>query len=181
MECEYRVQLQLSHLTSIQVTEQDLRTLFLPYGPILGINLPTVASKIPHTDPDKPAPPPRARGFAFVWFLSKNDAEKAIEGMNDKEIKDRKIAVDWALSKEKFEEAKAQEEPKAEQEEEKEESSDEDDDEEVGENEDDEVDVIMEDEEEKPVKPTLPAVEEGSTLFIRNLPFEATEEELRDL
>ncbi|GHJ89425.1 hypothetical protein NliqN6_5827 [Naganishia liquefaciens] len=170
------------------VTEQDLRTLFLPYGPILGINLPTVASKIPHTDPDKPAPPPRARGFAFVWYLSKNDAEKAIEGMNGKEIKERKIAVDWALSKEKFEEAKAQEEPKAAaedaEEEEEEGSSDEeteDEDAEVEENEDDDVDVIMEDQEEKPVKPTLPAVEEGSTLFIRNLPFEATEEELRDL
>jgi nucleolar protein 4 len=161
------------------VTEQDLRTLFLPYGPILGINLPTVASKIPHTDPDKPAPPPRARGFAFVWFLSKNDAEKAIEGMNDKEIKERKIAVDWALSKEKFEEVKAQEEPKPKAEEES--AEEEDEDEEEGEDEDDDVDVVMEDEEEKPVKPTLPAVEEGSTLFIRNLPFEATEEELRDL
>jgi nucleolar protein 4 len=108
--------------------------------------------------------------------------------MNGKEIKERKIAVDWALSKEKFEEAKAQEEPKAAaedaEEEEEEGSSDEeteDEDAEVEENEDDDVDVIMEDQEEKPVKPTLPAVEEGSTLFIRNLPFEATEEELRDL
>jgi nucleolar protein 4 len=36
-------------------------------------------------------------------------------------------------------------------------------------------------EEEKPVKPVLPAVEEGSTLFIRNVPFEVTEEELRTL
>ncbi|KAJ9091072.1 hypothetical protein QFC20_007747 [Naganishia adeliensis] len=170
------------------VTEQDLRTLFLPYGPILGINLPTVASKLPHTDPSKPAPPPRARGFAFVWFLSKNDAEKAIEGMNDKEVKERKIAVDWALSKEKFEEVKAQQEPvkeeAGEEEVKQEEGSDVEmkDEEEESVDEDDEVDVDMEDgEEEKPVKPTLPAVEEGSTLFIRNLPFEATEEELRDL
>ncbi|KAJ9107140.1 hypothetical protein QFC19_002800 [Naganishia cerealis] len=179
------------------VTEQDLRTLFLPYGPILGINLPTTASKLPHTDPTKPAPPPRARGFAFVWFLSKNDAEKAIEGMNGKEIKERKIAVDWALSKEKFEEAKAQQDDQVVKSEGevndqgeaavKQEDEDEEDDEEDKDNEDDDdeedVDVIMEDGEEdtKPVKPTLPAVEEGSTLFIRNLPFEATEEELRDL
>jgi nucleolar protein 4 len=161
--------------------------LFLPYGPILGINLPTVASKLPHTDPSKPAPPPRARGFAFVWFLSKNDAEKAIEGMNDKEVKERKIAVDWALSKEKFEEVKAQQEPLVKEEpaegEVKEESDVEmkGEDEEESEDEDDEVDVEVEDDEDKPVKPTLPAVEEGSTLFIRNLPFEATEEELRDL
>ncbi|KAJ9095327.1 hypothetical protein QFC21_005693 [Naganishia friedmannii] len=171
------------------VTEQELRTLFLPYGPILGINLPTVASKLPHTDPTKPAPPPRARGFAFVWFLSKNDAEKAIEGMNGKEIKERSVAVDWALSKEKFEEAKAAEgegeKVKEEESKEDEESESDDDDDEEEEDEDD-VDVVMEDGEEeeeqaKPVKPTLPAVEEGSTLFIRNLPFEATEEELRDL
>ncbi|KAJ9111254.1 hypothetical protein QFC22_006554 [Naganishia vaughanmartiniae] len=166
------------------VTEQELRTLFLPFGPILGINLPTVASKLPHTDPTKPAPPPRARGFAFVWFLSKNDAEKAIEGMNGKEIKERSVAVDWALSKEKFEEAKAAEgEGDAVKEDVKDEESEEKDEDEEDEDEDD-VDVVMEDVEEdeaKPVKPTLPAVEEGSTLFIRNLPFEATEEELRDL
>lgn len=160
--------------------------MFLPYGPILGINLPTVASKLPHTDPSKPAPPPRARGFAFVWFLSKNDAEKAIEGMNDKEVKERKIAVDWALSKEKFEEVKAQQEPVKEEPTEGEVKEESDvemkgEDEEESEDEDDEVDVEVEDDEDKPVKPTLPAVEEGSTLFIRNLPFEATEEELRDL
>lgn len=113
--------------------------------------------------------------------------------MNGKEIKERKIAVDWALSKEKFEEVKAQQEPVKEEpvdgEEgvKQEEGSDvemkaEDDDESEEEDEDDDVDVEMDDEEEeKPVKPTLPAVEEGSTLFIRNLPFEATEEELRDL
>lgn len=101
--------------------------------------------------------------------------------MNDKEVKERKIAVDWALSKEKFEEVKAQEEPKPKEEEESVEEEDEEEEEGGNEDDDDDVDVIMEDEEEKPVKPTLPAVEEGSTLFIRNLPFEATEEELRDL
>ena len=35
--------------------------------------------------------------------------------------------------------------------------------------------------EEKPTKPTLPPPESGTTLFIRNLPFSATEEDLRAL
>ena len=34
---------------------------------------------------------------------------------------------------------------------------------------------------EEPVKPTLPTVDVGSTLFIRNLPFEVTEQELNTL
>lgn len=57
-----------------------------------------------------------------------------------------------------------------------------------GEDEDEDEDVDMEggddeedEEESKPVKPVLPAVEEGSTLFVRNVPFEVTEEELRNL
>ena len=34
---------------------------------------------------------------------------------------------------------------------------------------------------DKPTKPSLPKPEAGTTLFIRNLPFEATEDELRVL
>ena len=177
-------------------TETDLRKKFLPFGPILGINLPTTASKLPHKDPSKPAPPPRARGFAFVWFLSKKDAERAIEETNDKELNERKISVDWAVSKDKYEEAKKEEEGVKEDKmdvdgdnkdaveavlagdksEVVNEDEAEDQDMEGGED-DDEV----EEEESKPVKPVLPAVEEGSTLFIRNVPFEVTEEELRNL
>ncbi len=172
------------------VTENDLRGLFLPFGPILGITLPTLPSnKAASDDPSKPAPPPRARGFAFVWFLAKADAEKAIEGCNGKELKERPMAVDWALSKEKWQEVKA-----AEPEEVKAEDSGEDvdmDKEADGEvetgdgatsdAEEEEVKDDAEEEEDKPVKPVLPAPEEGSTLFIRNLPFEVTEEELRNL
>jgi nucleolar protein 4 len=179
-------------------TESDLRSLFLPYGPILGINLPTSASKLPHKDPSKPAPPPRARGFAFVWFLSKKDAEKAIEELNEKEVKERKISVDWAVAKDKYEEKKKEDgdvddkaaveavlategdETVKEQEEGVEAQAEaEGDDEDEDEDEDEKMEV--EEEEIKPVKPVLPAVEEGSTLFIRNLPFETTEEELRNL
>lgn len=178
-------------------TESDLRALFLPFGPILGINLPTSASKLPHKDPSKPPPPPRARGFAFVWFLSKKDAEKAMEELNDKEVKERKIGVDWAVSKDKYEEKKKEEdegddkanvekmldvqssnEDAVKQESDQEESEASESEEEEEEDGDEDMEAI---EETKPIKPALPAVEEGSTLFIRNLPFEVTEEELRNL
>jgi nucleolar protein 4 len=181
-------------------TETDLRKKFLPFGPILGINLPTVASKLPHKDPSKPAPPPRARGFAFVWFLSKKDAERAIEELNDKELNERKITVDWAVSKDKYEEAKKEEGAGDSKEKDKMEvdvddkeaveavlAGEKSDDQDEEEGEDEDVDMeggdeeAEDEEEEKPVKPVLPAVEEGSTLFIRNVPFEVTEEELRTL
>lgn len=168
-----------------QVTEQDLRTLFLPFGPIISINLPVTV--VPAKDPSKPAPPPRAKGFAFVWFLQKEDAEKAIPGTNGKEVKERNIAVDWALSKDKWEETKAAVtvKPEDEADEGVEDEEDADGDvkmeaEEEEAEEEDEQEQEENEEDEAPVKPVLPAVEEGSTVFIRNLPFEVTEEELRN-
>lgn len=205
-------------------TEADLRATFLKFGPIQAIDLPTAPSKLP-TEEGKPAPPPRARGFAFVWFMVKKDAERAMEAVNGKPIiraidagqrtgpgkgkkiplgEGRPVAVDWALSKDKWQENK-KEEP-----EEKDESgsesgssdsgsgsdsdgshsdSDGESDEESG---SDEEDVDMEEgsdaeeeEEEKveeaPVKPKLPDTDVGSTLFIRNVPFETTEHELGTL
>ena len=118
----------------------------------------------------------------------------------------RPVAVDWALSKDQWEKSKGE----TEKEDEAEESgssdsedgpdSESDSDDSEGssssgsgsEEDEDEVDgdVTMtaagedeeEDEEEDvPVKPTLPTVDVGSTLFIRNLPFEVTESELTEL
>ncbi|OCF34024.1 nucleolar protein 4 [Kwoniella heveanensis BCC8398] len=191
-------------------TVQDLRAAFLPYGPIHTIDLPTLPSKLPPSaDPSKPPPPPRARGFAFVWFLTKKDAEQAIEGVNGKVLKtksgknEREVAVDFALSKEKWEEAKKVDEPEQKEEgseseasgsddddsesgsDSEEEGDDGDEDEEMSEaasDEDvDDVDAEDDEEEDEPVKPTLPSVDVGATLFIRNLPFETTEQELNQL
>ena len=49
----------------------------------------------------------------------------------------------------------------------------------MGDEEDDEDED--EEEDQKPAKPALPAPEVGTTVFIRNVPFEATEDELRTL
>lgn len=207
-------------------TEADLRATFLPFGPLVAIDLPTAPSKIEGA-------PPRARGFAFVWFMVRKDAERAMESVNGKAItrapdaanakgkkgreaaKARKVddgearlvAVDWALSKDKWQETQPKEEAKEEKDEAEEESgSDSDsseasgsgsgsesesgeegsgDEDEEEEDEENDEDVEMadgdEDEEDAPIKPKLPDTDVGSTLFIRNLPFETTEQELGTL
>ena len=57
------------------ITEQDLRAVFLPYGPVHSIH-------IPQGEGDADGKKARAKGFAFVWMLSKKDAEKALEECN---------------------------------------------------------------------------------------------------
>jgi nucleolar protein 4 len=119
----------------------------------------------------------------------------------------RPVAVDWALSKDQWEKTKAPEAKADGDDAESSSGSDsgsessgssdtdsEDEDEDAdsdAEMEDVSGDLTMgdggdaeaeeEDEEEAPVKPTLPTVDVGSTLFIRNLPFEVTEQELNTL
>lgn len=143
--------------------------------------------------------------------MARHDAEKAIEGTNGKPIKKgpdgegRVVAVDWALSKEKWQEATKGEEKKEGEKESSDSGSDSGSEsesnsesgEESGEESsgDEGTSVVSgseessntdeneeeEEEEEEPVKPTLPTVDVGSTLFIRNLPFETTELELNTL
>lgn len=198
----------------LDIKEQDISATFLPYGPIHSIDM-------PKTEDGK------AKRFAFVWMLSRADAEKAISKCNGMKIRagiadelarakqkkkkevriekkgragemevaeegeeaggaERVIAVDWALSKDKWEEEKAKIEvdEDASMEEADEDHSEEEGDA-VGVNEgDDESDdesssYETEEDVQKPVKPELPAPETGTTLFIRNLPFEATDDELR--
>ncbi|VDC00543.1 unnamed protein product [Peniophora sp. CBMAI 1063] len=117
------------------------------------------------------------------------------EGVADGEGKEedkgaRTIAVDWALSKDKWEEEKSKmevdgAEDASEEESEDEEGSDGDEsNSHVGLNEDSDVDMSDDDDrsdDEAPTKPALPAPEAGTTLFVRNIPFEATEDELRTL
>lgn len=221
------------------ITEQDLRAVFLPHGPIHSIHIPT-------GEGDK------AKGFAFVWMLSKKDAEKALEECNGtavragmaeglvtdkqkrkklrreekkrnsalkvggddgdeieagaKTLEERVIAVDWALSKEKWQEEQAKMDvdeqdgqfgAKSESSSNSGSSNSGSDDESshsdeyLGVNEGDsgssDDDGADEDEDvvdilaETSVKPTLPPPETGTTLFVRNVPFAATEDELRTL
>ncbi|THU93518.1 RNA-binding domain-containing protein [Dendrothele bispora CBS 962.96] len=256
-------------------TEQDLRAIFLPYGPIYSIHIPLEKPKDVEMDAEvkqedgtmdvdegagssskSPKIPTksRTRGFAFVWMMSRKDAEKALEecngtmirgGMAESMVEDKQkrkkqrrlekklkakqqtgaddekgeedgedqeegdeelngderiIAVDWALSKDKWEEEKAKMEAAKDEEEEEESESDsdatssgeDDDDEALGLHEDEDSDSQPDSEEDEdeddedahsdvPVKPQLPTPDSGTTLFIRNIPFTASEDELRTL
>ncbi|KAK0488072.1 hypothetical protein EDD18DRAFT_1360030 [Armillaria luteobubalina] len=208
--------------TPFNITEQDLRALFLPYGPIHSVHIP------------KGKDNGRSRGFAFVWMLSKKDAEKAMESCNGKVIRagmaeglvsdkqkkkkqrrlekkmqqgeganddddndeaqeaekslERTIAVDWALSKDKWEEEKTRmEEDEDVETEDASSGEDEESDEEEqlgvhdGTDEDADGSSDKDENDEEPVKPQLPPPETGTTLFVRNVPFTATEDELRTL
>lgn len=231
------------------ITEQDLRAVFLPYGPIYSVDIPVKV--------DEEGGKPRAKGFAFVWMLSRKDAERAMEGANGTKVqagmaarlvtdkqkkkkqrreeeraekaakgqgeeaeeeeeeagtetrgKERVIAVDWALSKDKWqaEKAKLEQEDagadvKMEEEDDEEGSEDgadsdtSDESDQIGVHEEDDADEgsdgsgsedglsDSEDDaqEQDRAKPALPPPETGTTLFVRNVPFEATEDELRTL
>ncbi|KAH7890524.1 hypothetical protein F5I97DRAFT_38296 [Phlebopus sp. FC_14] len=249
------------------VTEQDLRAIFLPYGPIYSIHLPmaNVDDVKNETEPNATtlaAKPSRSKGFAFVWMLSRKDAEVALEKCNGMKVtagmagnivsdkqkkkkerreekkraqtvktedggeeelpealpqpesggKERLIAVDWALSKEKWQEERAKvedvevnEQPEEDTEmkdadedqssaEETDEDSEDDEDAQLGlhedandEDEDSTGDDSAyerdddDDDDESPVQPQLPQTDTGTTIFIRNIPFSATEDELRTL
>lgn len=177
---------------------------------------------------------PLARGFAFVWFLSQPDAARAIEKANGNSLyagyavdvlfanksqiegkrKIRKkmkgedarvIAVDWALSKEKWNEAQqaALKSKKADEDgaeamdidEDKENNAtllDDDDeeqwvDEDLSESDaeesgsDEDADAMSLDGEGSRQGENPPQPDEGTTLFIRNVPFEAVDEDIKTL
>ncbi|CAH6778365.1 RNA-binding protein 28 [Phodopus roborovskii] len=74
---------------SFKCSEDDLKTIFTPYGTVLEVNIPR-------------KPDGKMRGFAFVQFKNLLEAGKALKGMNMKEIKGRTVAVDWAVAKDKY-------------------------------------------------------------------------------
>jgi nucleolar protein 4 len=209
------------------ITEQDLRAVFLPHGSIYSIDIPQV--NINDDAKAERSKPSRGKGFAFVWMWNRKEAETAINACNGiqvhaglatdliKEKQQKKkalrqekkqveaikglgdpgrvIAVDWALSKNKWEEEKKQLDRdtssgyQSEQEgdedtessqavaDEQEEEPDRDSEEGSG----DEVTVGDVNDDSEMAGPTLPQPEAGTTLFVRNIPFLATEDELRAL
>ncbi|KAK2463791.1 hypothetical protein APHAL10511_004189 [Amanita phalloides] len=151
-----------------------------------------------------------AKGKAEVPVTEDNDSDEddaAAEANNTgKDKNERIMAVDWALSKDRWEEEKAKIEQvmadedgndddvqsRSDQEESEGEQGGlgihdhEDSDEESGnESGSDQSEQDGEEEErnqdDKPVKPHLPQTDVGTTLFIRNIPYDATEDELRTL
>ncbi|KAI5285487.1 RNA recognition motif-containing protein [Ascosphaera aggregata] len=68
---------------------EDLAALFRSYGKVKTATLPKQNGRL--------------RGFGFVVLRGKKNAEKALEGVNGKEIDGRTLAVDWAVDKKLWE------------------------------------------------------------------------------
>ncbi|KAJ5193676.1 RNA recognition motif domain eukaryote [Penicillium cf. griseofulvum] len=159
---------------------EDLNVLFRSFGKVKFVTLPKRNGKL--------------SGFGFITMRGRKNAEKALQMINGKEIDGRQLAVDWAVEKDVWETTKKEDDEQEEQKEEKdsgdvemedaegvlEEPSenetssdeDEDDDEDKELDELDELDEDEEDEEEDDRNAT--------TIFIRNLPFTATDQTLYD-
>ena len=69
---------------SYEVTEEDLRLIFEPFGQIESINIIT----------DKYSG--QSKGFGFVEMPSKDEAQAAIDGLNGTELKGRTLNVNEA-------------------------------------------------------------------------------------
>lgn len=207
---------------SIKSSEQLSKT-FAKYGKIKFSDLPNNKGKL--------------KGFGFVTFRSKKHAERAIEEMNGKDVDGRTIAVDWAVSKDEWQqqqgleqedEDKDEPKPKAKKAKKEKADGDEDEDEEMKDLNEEDRDLAMfmkkmeefdsedenkeddedeeesgaeldkdddsEDEEDEDEDASSDAeesekeVEEkpkrltdnSTTVFIRNLPFTATDESLKE-
>ena len=165
------------------ITKPDqLALLFRSYGKV---KYATIPSKTPGL----------MAGFGFVNIRGRRNAEKAIQGVNGKEVDGRTLAVDWAVEKEVWnslnDKTASNEEP-VEVHSETEEPKNVDSDDEEGleaddDVEEDEEDVEMEYEEnfDEDDASSLESIEDSSskqglTLFIRNLPFTSTDEKLQD-
>lgn len=140
-------------------------------------------------------------GYAFVAFVNKFEANKAIQRLNNKELLERKVAVDWAVPKEEYQNSlKKNKSNKKEVSEDEDDTKDgdeamegddeeaEDDDEGDDDPEDDSMSVDLgsdeEKEEEEPkehVKKDYNDIHEGRTLFIGNLPFDTEKEDIQEV
>ena len=173
---------------------KQLEKLFLSYGKVKQAYIPRKSGGL-------------MAGFGFVLMRGRPNAEKAIAGVNGKEIDGRTIAVDWAVKKDEYEKIAAGEEEEAGEEQEGDEDEEDegsdggarvdDDEESVGddkdsqdedemddeddedEDEDGDMDEEMEDEEDEEPKQHR-SEDKSATLFIRNLPFNCTDEDLED-
>ena len=74
---------------SFQTTESDLRALFEPFGQIERVHIAT----------DRETG--QARGFAFVEMTKADEAQKAMESLDGKEVGGRNVKVNEARPKER--------------------------------------------------------------------------------
>lgn len=134
-------------------------------------------------------------GCAFVQYEKVNDAAKAILMSSGKEILGRVVYVDWAVSKDRYDKQKQNSKVHVKEEADEQEIKTEDDGEVEIKHEEEDSDMDSEDEDSKDIKMELDSqadvdevhrkvkkrsndVSEGCTVFIKNVPFEATNDDL---
>ncbi|CAF1209655.1 unnamed protein product [Rotaria magnacalcarata] len=147
----------------------------------------------------------QSKGFGFVTFEKLDDAQKAIQELNGKKLLGRPMAIDWSLPKNVYEKMHTKETPlikrdsygihsiskqtevKQEPEEghgDEQEDMIEDEEEDMDEDDDDDDQEEEEEEEEESktrTKESSRDVREHRTLFVRNVPFDATEDDLKNI
>merc|ERR1739838_549490 len=166
-------------------TEEDLISAFEVHGLITDVNVPVTEKG-------------KKLGYGFVQFSHPFEAQQAIRQMNEKLVKGRKVAVDWSVRKEQFKDAASDdEEDKSGDEKADDEKVEGSDNEESGkddradESDEDESDESMEvdDDDEEEAEPVVEKkkdknfssdVHEEKTVFLRNMDYDVTGEELGD-
>jgi nucleolar protein 4 len=161
-------------------TPAELGKHFLPYGKVNFVTLPK-------------KPSGELRGFAFVALRGRKNAERAIAGLNGKEIDGRAIAVDWAVERDVWQGLQKTEQEGADEDKSDAESSvvssDDESDAEVDSDEDDEEDEedsntdyedVDDSDEEGGVQLDDKPKREEYTVFVRNLPFTVNDESLKE-
>lgn len=73
---------------SYSMTPEEIKEVFLPFGNVLSVKIIT----------DKQSG--RSKGYAFVEMENDADAENAIKGLNETEVKGRNVKVNSAHRKE---------------------------------------------------------------------------------
>ncbi|ETV82697.1 hypothetical protein, variant [Aphanomyces astaci] len=186
------------------VKDSDLEKLFGKHGPLAEVRvvrMPVDTTKEVASD-DSKVVLGRSRGFGFVQFKNKADAQNSIEALNNTKLKGREIVVDYAVAKSEYIKAQAaQAEPVAVEDEGDNDEGDEDGDNdlvgedapeladnentlEMGDENDEDIDALLDAKEEADNAPTTPKVDTDSqrdrTVFIRNLSFQTSEQGLAD-
>ncbi len=75
-----------------------------PFGSVVEVNIPTVENERSSRGQKDAL---RGKGFAFVQYSTRGEAEKALEGLNGSIIKSRPVAVDWSVPKNQFDSPEA--------------------------------------------------------------------------
>ncbi|KAF2803206.1 RNA-binding domain-containing protein, partial [Mytilinidion resinicola] len=162
-------------------TPEDLSVLFRSFGKVKFATIPKQKTGL-------------QPGFGFITMRGRKNAEKALEVINGKEVDGRTLAVDWAVEKATWQTLQEETKPTTADEKEVDDAEvadsdasdaesdggvtlDEDEDEDDF---DEEFDENEEAEEESATKHDSKPKDDPTTLFIRNLPFSASDDSLRE-